>query len=170
MPTLLVPRFSFRARLTAGVRPCNTQPAEDRMSGDTKYAGFWPRLVATIVDSIWLYGIIYTILWLLIGLGLFGPESTFTPTRFVFEWVLPAIVVMAFWVTKSATPGKMLFKMRIVDAETYQPVSAPRLFLRYVAYFVSMLPLCLGFLWVAWDKKKQGWHDKIAKTIIVRGN
>ena len=139
------------------------------MNSEVTYAGFWPRLAATIIDSIWLYGIIYTILWFLIGPGLFNSEASYTPTQFVFEYVLPLVVVMAFWVIKSATPGKMLFKMKIVDADTHHPVSAPRLLLRYLAYFVSMLPLCLGFLWVAWDKKKQGWHDKIAKTVIIRG-
>lgn len=140
------------------------------MSFETKYAGFWQRFIVTILDSIWVYGIIYTILWILMGDGAFAPQLRLSPTRLVFEWLIPAIVVMAFWIRWSATPAKMLFKMRIVDAETHQPVPAPRLFLRYMAYFVSMLPLCLGFLWVAWDKKKQGWHDKIARTVIVRGS
>ena len=40
--------------------------------------------------------------------------------------------------------------------------------MRYLAYLVSMLPLCFGFLWIAWDKKKQGWHDKIAKTYVIK--
>jgi len=39
--------------------------------------------------------------------------------------------------------------------------------IRYVGYFVAVLPLGLGILWVAWDKKKQGWHDKMAKTLVV---
>jgi uncharacterized RDD family membrane protein YckC len=139
------------------------------MNSEVTYAGFWHRLAATILDSIWLYGIIYTILWFLFDPELFSSEASYTPTQFVFEYVLPLIVVMAFWVIKSATPGKMLFNMKIVDADTHNPVSVSRLLLRYLAYFVSMLPLCLGFLWVAWDKKKQGWHDKIAKTVIIRG-
>lgn len=138
------------------------------MDSEIRYAGFWSRVLATTADWIWLYGIIYTILWLIIGPGLFSFEASYTLTRFAFEWVLPLIVVMSFWVAKSATPGKMVFKMKIVDAETYQPVSAQRLFLRYMAYFVSMLPLGLGLLWVAWDKKNQGWHDKIAKTVVIR--
>ena len=139
------------------------------MNSEVRYAGFWPRLAANIIDSIWLYGIIYAMLWFLNGSDIFSSEASYTPSRFVFEWIIPMIVVIAFWVIKSATPGKMIFKLRIVDAETHQAVSIPRLFLRYIAYFLSMLPLCLGFLWVAWDKKKQGWHDKIAKTVIIRG-
>lgn len=139
------------------------------MNLEIQYAGFWSRAFATIIDNIWLYGIIYAILWFVIGLDIFNPDTPFTMTQFIFEWVIPFIVVLAFWIVKSATPGKMLFKMRIVDAESLQPVSPARLIVRYLAYFISMLPLGLGFLWVAWDKKKQGWHDKIARTVIVRG-
>jgi uncharacterized RDD family membrane protein YckC len=39
---------------------------------------------------------------------------------------------------------------------------------RYVGYIISTIPLCLGFLWVGFDSKKQGWHDKIAGTVVVR--
>lgn len=139
------------------------------MNLEIQYAGFWSRTFATVIDGIWLYGIIYTILWFLIGPDIFNPDAPYTMTQFIIEWVIPLIVVMAFWIVKSATPGKMLFQMRIVDAESLQPVSPARLLVRYLAYFISMLPLGLGFLWVAWDKKKQGWHDKIAGTVIVRG-
>jgi uncharacterized RDD family membrane protein YckC len=31
-----------------------------------------------------------------------------------------------------------------------------------------MLPLCLGIFWVGWDKRKQGWHDKIAGTLVIK--
>ncbi len=88
------------------------------MNSEIKYAGFWLRFLATVVDQIWLYGAVYTILWLLVGPDLFRSKPNYTPTRIAMEWVLPFVVVMAFWVTKSATPGKMLFKMRIVDAAT----------------------------------------------------
>lgn len=36
-----------------------------------------------------------------------------------------------------------------------------------IDFLVSLLPLCLGFLWVAFDSKKQGWHDKIAGTVVI---
>lgn len=139
------------------------------MDSEIRYAGFWLRTLATVIDSIWLYGIIYTTLWFLVGPDLFNPKTRHTVTQFTFEWIIPLMVVMAFWITKAATPGKMLFQMRIVDAETLQPVSLSRLLMRYLAYFVSIIPLCFGCLWVAWDRKKQGWHDKIARTVIVRG-
>ena len=39
---------------------------------------------------------------------------------------------------------------------------------RYFAYFVSTIPLGLGCFWVAWDERKQAWHDKLAHTLCVR--
>lgn len=140
-----------------------SENAEAKIAG-AKYAGFWPRTLATIIDSIWLYGIIYAILIFTIGYS-----ESFSPVQFTFEYVVPFIVVIAFWKYKQSTPGKMLFGMRIVDAETLGEVSTARLVVRYLAYFISMIPLFLGFIWVAFDRRKQGWHDKIARTVIVRG-
>lgn len=39
---------------------------------------------------------------------------------------------------------------------------------RYFAYLIAFLPLCLGVIWVGIDKKKQGWHDKLAGTVVIR--
>jgi uncharacterized RDD family membrane protein YckC len=39
---------------------------------------------------------------------------------------------------------------------------------RYFAYYLSTILLGLGFLWIIWDPKKQGWHDKLAGTVVVR--
>ena len=54
-----------------------------------------------------------------------------------------------------------------MDAKTGQPASPLQCIVRYLGYFVSALPLGLGFIWVAFDKRKQGWHDKIARTLVV---
>lgn len=62
----------------------------------------------------------------------------------------------------------MAISARIVDATTGQPASTGQLVGRYFAYFVSIIPLCLGLFWVAFDRKKQGWHDKLAETVVVR--
>jgi len=43
------------------------------------------------------------------------------------------------------------------------------LFVRYIGYFVSVIPFGLGFIWIAFDSKKQGFHDKLAGTVVVRG-
>ena len=41
-------------------------------------------------------------------------------------------------------------------------------FLRLIGYLVSGAMFYLGFLWIAVDPRKQGWHDKIAGTVVIR--
>lgn len=71
------------------------------------------------------------------------------------------------WHKWSATPGKMLLGIKVVDAVTEAPISNRQIFLRLIGYFVSSFPALLGFFWIAFDKRKQGWHDKIAGTVVV---
>jgi len=80
------------------------------------------------------------------------------------------MAVITFWLMKQATPGKMAVSARIVDAATGNPASTGQLIGRYFGYFVSFIPLGLGILWVAFDKRKQGWHDKLAGTVVVRNS
>lgn len=87
--------------------------------------------------------------------------------KMFFDHVLLALPVIAFWIWRSATPGKMLTRMRIVDATTGGPLTPKQSFIRYVSYFASALPLGLGFTWVIFDPRKQGWHDKLANTVVV---
>lgn len=61
-----------------------------------------------------------------------------------------------------------LLSLRVVDAESGGPLTLGQGVGRYFAYFVSTIPLGLGFLWVAFDKRKQGWHDKLAHTVVIR--
>jgi len=81
---------------------------------------------------------------------------------------LLAIGVILFWKFKSATLGKMTIGAKIVDAKTLQPLSNGQLVGRYFAYFPSILILGLGILWVRWDLRKQGLHDKLAGTVVSR--
>lgn len=140
------------------------------MSENIKYAGFWSRVLAALIDSVWLIALIYPILYLLMGSAIFDITTPYTLTRFSLEYLLPIVAILTFWVMKSATPGKMLLGMKIVDAETLGTVPTPRLVVRYLGYFVAMIPLFIGILWVGWDKRKQGWHDKLARTVVIKEN
>ena len=70
-------------------------------------------------------------------------------------------------VCKSATPGKMITRIKVVDAETGNKLSTGQRIGRYLAYYPATLPLFFGLIWVAFDKRKQGWHDKLARTLVV---
>ena len=78
------------------------------------------------------------------------------------------MAIILFWIYKSATPGKMVIDAIIVDADTLGPPSKFQLFVRYLGYYVSIFPFCLGLFWVAWDQRKQGFHDKLANTVVIR--
>lgn len=136
-----------------------------------EYAGFWTRVAAFLVDTILIVVITFPMLVYLYGWSYFDPEATGLiagPADFIISWVMPAVVVIAFWKFKQATPGKMLVSVKVMDAKTGQPASTARLVGRYFAYFISMIPLFLGILWVAFDKRKQGWHDKLAGTVVIK--
>ncbi len=134
-----------------------------------EYVGFWARLGASLIDTILMALILFPLLTAIYGTGYWeSPEPVQGPVDFLLSWILPAVAVIAFWVARQATPGKMLIKARIVDAETGEPIGTGKAIARYFAYLVSTLPFCLGYLWVAFDKRKQGWHDKLAGTVVVR--
>lgn len=76
-------------------------------------------------------------------------------------------LVFIFWNTMSTTPGKLLMGCHIVDADTLQPVSRKQALIRLAGYFISALPVYLGFVWAAFDKRKQGLHDKLARTLVL---
>lgn len=136
------------------------------------YAGFWRRFFAYIVDS--------TIIFLIsiavdISLAIFASVLTNVNEKYfslVYENSLFVTTLIAtfyyliFWARSGQTPGKMLLNIRIVTSEGKQ-ISFGRALLRYFGYIISTITLDLGFLWIIWDKKKQGFQDKIAGTIVI---
>lgn len=144
-------------------------------NNEYEYAGFWVRVGATLVDTLLILLITSPIGYALYGDAYFTGESLQEiPTlKILMEWVFPLIASVIFWVYKSATPGKMAFSLKILDEHTGEPISTGQAFGRYVGYFVSIIPVMLGLIWVAFDSKKQGFHDKLASTVVVkdkRGN
>ena len=136
---------------------------------NVEYAGFWIRVGASLIDTILMMVIVAPVLTLIYGKGYWSSETFFVGIwDLLFNYILPAIVVIVFWIMKSATPGKILLEISIVDAETGGKPGNGQLIGRYFAYYISMLPLMLGFIWVGLDKRKQGWHDKLAGTVVVK--
>ena len=133
------------------------------------YAGFWVRVGATLIDSLLIVLVTMPILVSVYGSGYFSSEEIVRgKVDFLLTWVLPAVAVITFWVLKSATPGKMAFSAVIVDARTGGKLSVAQCVGRYFAYIPATLLLFLGLVWVGIDKRKQGWHDKLAGTVVIR--
>ena len=84
------------------------------------------------------------------------------------SFVLGAGYFIYFWGI-GATPGQRLFKLRVVDASTGAPIGFGRAAMRYIGYIISILVCYVGLIWAAFDSRKQGWHDKIAGTVVLQG-
>jgi uncharacterized RDD family membrane protein YckC len=137
-----------------------------------EYAGFWIRLGASLIDTALIMVITVPLLVSIYGWEYFDPELNSSliagPADFLITWVLPLVAVIWFWRTRQATPGKIALSLRVVDADSGQTLSTGQSVGRYFAYLVSTIPLCLGFVWIAFDPRKQGWHDKLAHSVVVR--
>jgi uncharacterized RDD family membrane protein YckC len=136
-----------------------------------QYVGFWRRVLASLIDTVLLAAVTIPVLLLWYGTSLFAlrlSESGLAgPFDFLMQYVVPMLAVIGFWHYKQATPGKMAVDARIVDARTGGRPSLGQCVGRYFAYVLSALPLGLGFIWIAFDRRKQGWHDKLAGTLVV---
>ena len=144
-------------------------------TAEPQYVGFWARFLAMIIDSLLLGVVLVIIISAFFGQQYLQEVMAGDPaaTRsvglyYAIQLLLPAAVIIAFWIYRSATPGKMVISAEIVDAKTFDKPSAGQLIVRYVGYYISSLVLCLGFLWIAFDARKQGWHDKIAGTVVIK--
>ena len=163
---------------------------------EPEYVGFWKRFLAFLIDSLVFSLILSPVMIALYGGGYFdrlnaelaallvssgdpnadalrtleilgrrdSAIAALSDIRVQFGFVVATIL---FWRFRGATPGKMLVKAKIVTADGLAQPSTARLVGRFLAYFVSILPAFLGFLWIAFDKRKQGWHDKLAGTVVI---
>ncbi len=154
---------------------------EDRsiMEGNSakSYKGFWLRFVAALLDYCVFYAaIVFFILAVVAAAtgiksfhGIFVKILSSNPLLlFICLFIIPAgIFSVILWAVYSATPGKMIVGVKIVDAATGLKPTAIKLIIRYLAYIISAFSLGLGFIWIAFDSRKQGWHDKLANTVVV---
>jgi uncharacterized RDD family membrane protein YckC len=134
-----------------------------------EYAGFWLRVAASLIDLVVLLIVIYIPLSFIYG------DSYWSNAEFVAGFwdvilgrIIPFAATIWFWLRYLGTPGKMALRLRIVDASTGEKLSLGQAIGRYFAYIPAMLPFCLGLIWVGIDKRKQGWHDKLAGTVVIR--
>ena len=121
--------------------------------------GFGRRLVAVLIDAV-ILAIVNQILS-----GATGQDPTASSG---LSTLIGIAYTIGFWLTwNGQTPGKRVMGIRIVKADG-TPFGLVPAILRYVGYFVSAIVLLIGFIWILFDKDKQGWHDKIAGTYVVK--
>jgi len=153
-------------------------PQED--AAPVIYLGFWARFVAFLIDSTAATLILAPVTARVMDEIVIADYDLADQAELMlllqrltaqmsFDLLLMGTIFVLFWVFKNATPGKMLFRCVIVDAETLAPPSTAQNIVRYLCYYVSLIPLGLGFFWIGFDRRKQGWHDKIARTVVIKG-
>jgi len=165
-------------------------------SREPRYVGFWKRVLAFLIDSLVVSLILSPVMLALYGGGYFAklnaeltallvssgdlnadlvrkleilsrPDSALSAISDIRVQFGLLVATILFWRFRGATPGKMVVKARIVTADGLRQPSTGRLIGRFLAYFVSIIPSFLGFLWIAFDRRKQGWHDKLAGTVVI---
>lgn len=154
--------------------PVSWAPAPPEQPGPMpglRYGGFWVRTVAWIIDAI-----ILGVVGLAVTPLLTGPTVTTTASGVVeinygsqgLSTLISLVYFVGFWVWRAQTPGMIPFNLRVVRADNGENIDIARAILRYVGVIISFLVLLLGVIWVAFDARKQGWHDKLAGTVVVR--
>ena len=156
-------------------------PSPSEVPDEVIYVGFWARVGAALIDTV-IALIVLEILFRVLGLDVemsdpmamdfsslfFDVHDSAAVLRLLLNEVLPAIVIIVLWLRIGATPGKMAIGAQVVDAKTFGPLTPGQSIGRYLGYFVSTIPFCLGLIWVGIDARKQGWHDKMADTVVIK--
>ncbi|MCL4303382.1 MAG: RDD family protein [Anaerolineae bacterium] len=147
------------------------------MGQTVQVIGFGRRFLAYLIDAI-LLSVVGNVLGLVVGLaiGVAGAaaggssDEVGAAAQLVagcLGFLLGAIYYIGFWATTGQTLGKMALGIKVIGVDG-TPVSWGTAAMRYLGYLVSGLVLALGFIWIAFDPRRQGWHDKIASTYVVR--
>ena len=146
------------AALVAAVEPPSSA---ETTAVAVEYVGGMIRLGAAIIDGV----IVLIISWVLDNLILL---PTFLP---MFWFLLLLLLLLYHWLftgLRGQTPGKMALGIKVVNAQGDRPTLRVAALREVLGKLISTIGLCLGFTRIGWDKQKQGWHDKIAGTYVVK--
>lgn len=133
-----------------------------------EYAGFWIRVGAGLIDMAILLAVIYFVYYLLnlwtassLNLHVMAPALGIVFICFAVAYVL------FFWTWRGATLGKMIMGIKIIRTDS-SPLTLTHAVIRFFSAILSGLILFIGFIMIAFDERKQGLHDKIADTYVVK--
>lgn len=141
-----------------------------------EYIGFWIRLGASIIDGIIIFFISFVLSRFLLS-NIYGYRFSLLPSFFWFPvpWLYYLFWFPVSWLyywlftgLKGQTPGKMVVGIKVVDARGDRVGLGVAALREILGKTLSAYVLCIGFLWIIGDRKKQGWHDKIASTYVVK--
>lgn len=128
-----------------------------------RYAGFWIRFVAALIDGI-LLAIVNYIIGLLFGL-MFGESAANIAS--LFAWVISIGYYVVYQQKYAQTIGKKAMNIKVVTYDGKTPTMFTFFLREIIGKFISAIILLIGYFMVIWDAKKQALHDKIANTYVV---
>ncbi len=135
------------------------------MGKQIRYAGFWVRALAILIDTFIIMVPINYLLAIYFGFDAFrGEEPNQVATT--IQFVLVSVTFSIFWVKTGQTPGKKAAQIKLVDAVTYEKVTFLQAFFRFVLYFLSFITI-IGFFIPVFRKDKRALHDLIARTCVI---
>ncbi|NMC57810.1 MAG: zinc-ribbon domain-containing protein [Candidatus Methanofastidiosa archaeon] len=139
-----------------------------------EHAGFLVRFVAYIIDAI-ILGIIGWIISIPFGTSYsygyamdFNSGYNLNPVGTILSGIIGLAYIVYFEGGKGATPGKMVMKLKVIGTDGRMPIGYGTAVIRWIGKIISAVVLLLGYIWILFDAEKQGWHDKIANTFVVK--
>jgi uncharacterized RDD family membrane protein YckC len=144
------------------------------MAEPVRYAGLGIRVFANLLDVLWMGALNVAVALILSEWPRRLPPGVGSVSAGISEAVvesgllLPPLIVVGCWIAWGATPGKMMCGLRILDEPTGGRPSAWQCIGRYVLALLALACAGLGYLYIVIDPRKQGWHDKIVRTLVVR--
>jgi uncharacterized RDD family membrane protein YckC len=145
-------------------------PLQAPPSRQVEVVGFGRRAVAYTIDSLLLSVVGYCLGFTVAASAAGGGEDAVAMANLLAGCtglLVNAVYFCAFWTATGQTVGKMVMNIQVVGTDG-TPVNWAQAFIRYFGYLISSIFLLLGFAWIAFDQKRQGWHDKMADTVVVR--
>ena len=140
-----------------------------------EFGGPGERLIAYIVDILIAGCVVIGIIilaGLVVGAGAVGGNGLVAGAGVlvivVALFVVPLAYFPYFWARSGQTPGMKMFGLQVVRDSDGGPIGTGAAILRLVGYWVSGFVLYLGYIWIFIDKRKRGWHDLIAGTVVVK--
>ncbi|MCE2818552.1 MAG: RDD family protein [Ilumatobacteraceae bacterium] len=144
-------------------------------------AGFWMRFLAHLCDG--LNTLIVAIPFLIVGMLLSDSSTSSDADGFAGLpgytlgstdlWSILAsissLLLLAYWIgSRGGSPLRVRLGVLVLDANDGSFIGTKRAVYRGLMSFISLRVLLLGYLWMLWDPNKQTWHDKVAKSVVVK--
>ncbi len=135
--------------------------------GGQEIASAWLRLTAWLVDGA-IGGVIGVLGLVVFGIGGVATGiGAFSPVFLVMILAYPVLVTIMV-ANRGQSPGKIVVGIKIVRRDGKNLGFGLAILREWIGKFVSSLILYLGFIWILFDAKRQGWHDKLADTVVVK--